>query len=101
MEKNIKNYSLEEFPTLITTVCDSISSDDPDDELLQTCAQIIHDLSEPENVTTLINFWNDNVSENVTLRTKAVMYECLFIIYSSFNTATDACRFLTVLSDTI
>lgn len=101
MEKNIKKYSLEEFPTLIATVCNSMASDDPDDDLLQTCAQIIYDLLGHENVTTLINFWNDNVSEDVTLITKAVMYECLYIIYSSFNTATDAYRFLTVLSDTI
>lgn len=101
MESNTKKCSLENFPSLLATFCNSISTDNLNENLLSTCSQIIRDLSEPSNIVTLIDFWKNDVPEDTPVLTKAIMYECLYIIYSSFENSTDAYNFLDSLSETI
>ena len=96
MESNIKKYSLEDFPQLIQIVCNSIPKDNPNESILRSYCQIIYDLSETRNIELLLNFSDNNDSEDYDLLTKAIMYECLYIIYSNFDNL-DAQTFLKVL----
>ncbi len=94
----MQKYSLEDFPEFISTILHAFPPEGAiDQEFLQCIAEIIINLSEPEVVTLLINFWSDNVSEDYSSQTKAVIYKCLYIIYSSFEYTTNAYDLLSEL----
>lgn len=90
-----------DFVSLISIVCYSIQSDNPSKELLETCARIIYELSSSTDVQMLIDFSSNNIPKDVDLSTQAIMYKCLYIIYASFTSTTNAENFLYALSETI
>lgn len=92
-EKLITNA--KELVRLISAVHSTMSSSfSSSDARISACAEMVYELSDPTSVDILIQCWNsDNLSwednQEVPTIVIAMMYKCLFFIYSKFpyNTA--------------
>ena len=87
---------LEDFKKLVRLTC-SLMPKSLDNDLCVFYAERICNLSSSKIVETLLDFATDKVVYDVSVETKAIMYECLFIIYSNFQTTLDAHNLLRAL----
>ena len=87
-EKLITNA--KELVRLISTVRSTMSSSfSISDASISACAEMVYELSDPTSVDILIQCWDsDNLSwednKEVPTIVIAMMYKCLFFIYSTF-----------------
>lgn len=81
----------KELVRLISSVCSPMSSSFSNSEdSIFDCAQMIYELSDPNSVNILIQCWDSNDlswedNQEVPTIVVAMMYKCLFFIYSTFS----------------
>ena len=80
---------LENFKKLLQLTC-NLMPKSLDNDLCDFYAERICNLSSPKIVETLLDFATGKVVYEVSVETKAIMYECLFIIFDNFQSTRDA-----------